>query len=146
MDAVEIARRRAAELHALAVSSGADPWKPIDVTARVARNLDIDVEPIAPGSPLLGGAHAHYDPSDDTIRYEDEGTDFHKGFLIAHELGHACLGDARTAHAAFNVDPARLAEEAPVGEDRVVDYSRLQRRGQCQVREQPGASPRTRVQ
>ena len=93
-DAVEIARRRAAKLHALAVSCGADPWNPMDIAARAARDRDIDVEPIAPGSPLLNGARAHYDPSDDTIRYEDEGTDFHKSFLIAHELGHACLGDA----------------------------------------------------
>ncbi|WP_322994297.1 ImmA/IrrE family metallo-endopeptidase [Castellaniella sp.] len=58
----------------------------------------------------------------------NSGTTFFKAFLVGHELGHATLGDDRVERVAHDVDPTRPAEAAPVGEDRVVDYSRRQRR------------------
>ena len=128
MDAVELARRRAAALHDEAVAGGADPWVPRAIVAWVATRMEIDAEPIAPGSPLLAGGRAHFDPIDRAIRYEDRGTDFDKAFLVGHELGHASLGDDRVEHVARDVDPTRSSEAAPIGEDRVVDYSRRQRR------------------
>jgi superfamily I DNA/RNA helicase len=128
VDAVEIARQRAAALHDAVIAGGADPWDPIDIVMAVAADKGLDVEPVEAGSPILAGGHAHFDPSDRAIRHEDAGDAFARAFLIGHELGHATLGDDRTAHIALEVDPARPAEAAPVGEDRVVDYSRRQRR------------------
>ncbi|MBU1587907.1 MAG: UvrD-helicase domain-containing protein [Gammaproteobacteria bacterium] len=128
MDAVELARQRAAALHDTAVAGGADPWNPIDIVTAVATDRGLDVEPVEAGSPILAGGRAHFDPSDRAIRHEDAGDAFARAFLIGHELGHATLGDDRAEHIALEVDPARPAEAAPVGEDRVVDYSRRQRR------------------
>lgn len=128
MDAVELARQRAAALHDAAVAGGADPWDPIDIVTSVAADRGLDVEPVKAGSPILAGGRAQFDPSDRAIRHEDAGDAFTRAFLIGHELGHATLGDDRTEHIALEVEPARPAEAAPVGEDRVVDYSRRQRR------------------
>lgn len=128
MDAVELARQRAAALHDAAVAAGADPWSPVAIVTAVAAGRGLDVEPVEAGSPILAGGRAQFDPSDRAIRHEEAGEDFARAFLIGHELGHATLGDDRTEHIAREVDPARPAEAAPVGEDRVVDYSRRQRR------------------
>ncbi|WJY19675.1 UvrD-helicase domain-containing protein [Alteriqipengyuania flavescens] len=128
MDAVELARQRAAALHDAAVAGGADPWNPIDIVTAVAADRGLDVEPVDAGSPILAGGRAHFDPSDRAIRHEDTGDAFARAFLIGHELGHATLGDDRAEHTALEVDPARAAEAAPVGEDRIVDYSRRERR------------------
>ena len=128
MDAVELARQRAAALHDAAVAGGADPWDPIDIVTSVAADRGLDIELVEAGSPILAGGRAQFDPSDRAIRHEDAGDAFARAFLIGHELGHATLGDDRTEHIALEVDPARPAEAAPVGEDRVVDYSRRQRR------------------
>lgn len=128
MDAVEIARQHAARLHDSAVANGADAWSPLAIATAVAKGKKLDLEPIEPGSPLLADGRAHFDPKDRAIRHEDCGDDFEKAFLIAHELGHAFLGDDRVEHVAYEVDPTRSSEAAPVGEDRVTDYSRRQRR------------------
>lgn len=128
MDAIELARQRAAALHDAAADAGADPWDPLAITRSVAATLGIDVEPIASGSALLCGGRAHFDPVDRAIRHEDGGSAFDRGFLVGHELGHATLGDDPGEHVADQIDPARAAEAAPIGEDRVVDYSRRQRR------------------
>lgn len=128
MEAVELARQRAAALHDAAIAGGADPWDPIDIVTAVAADRGLDVEPVEAGSPILAGGRAQFDPSGRAIRHEDAGDAFAKAFLIGHELGHATLGDDRAEHITLEVDPARPAETAPVGEDRVVDYSRRQRR------------------
>jgi superfamily I DNA/RNA helicase len=128
MDAVELARQRAAALHDDAVSKGADPWNPEAIVRAVASSLDLEVEPLEPGSDILAGGRAQFDPNDRAIRHEDTGSAFYKAFLVGHELGHATLGDDRVEHVAHEVDPTRPTEAAPVGEDRVVDYSRRQRR------------------
>lgn len=128
MDAVELARKQAAALHARAVSEGADPWSPIAIVNAVASMRCLDNEAVEPGSEILAGGRAQFDPKGRAIRYEDAGSDFDKAFLIGHELGHATLGDDRIEHVAKDLDPTRSSEAAPVGEDRVVDYSRRQRR------------------
>lgn len=128
MDAVELARHRASALHDEVVSKGANPWDPQALVRTAASSLGLDVEPVEPGSAILEGGRAQFDPINRAIRHEDSGTTFFKAFLVAHELGHATLGDDRIEHVAHDVDPARPAEAAPVGEDRVVDYSRRQRR------------------
>ncbi len=94
----------------------------------VALTTGLDVEGVEPGSQVLAGGRAQFDPKSRAIRYEEAGSDFDKAFLIGHELGHATLGDNRIEHVAHDVDPTRSSEAAPVGEDRVVDYSRRQRR------------------
>ncbi|SEI11074.1 UvrD-helicase domain-containing protein [Paracoccus alkenifer] len=128
MDAVELARQRAAALHDEVVSMGADPWDPEALVRAVASSLELDIEPVEPDSAILNGGRAQFDPINRAIRHEDSGTTFFKAFLVGHELGHATLGDDRVEHVAHDVNPMRPAEAAPVGEDRVVDYSRRQRR------------------
>ena len=124
MDAVELARQRAAAIHEKVVSKGADPWDPEAVATAVASDLGLDIEPVEPGSAVLDGGRAQFDPTYRAIRHEDAGSTFYKAFLVGHELGHATLGDDRVEHVAHDVDPTRPSEAAPVGEDRVVDYSR----------------------
>lgn len=128
MDAGELARQRAAALHDEMVSKGADPWDPEALVKAAASSLELDIELVEPGSAILEGGRAQFDPKNRAIRHEDLGTTFFKAFLVGHELGHAMLGDDRIEHVALDVDPMRSAEAAPVGEDRVVDYSRRQRR------------------
>lgn len=128
MDAVELARQRAVALHDEVVSKGADPWDPDALVRAAASRLELDIEPVEPGSAILDGGRAQFDPVNRAVRHEDSGTPFFKAFLVGHELGHATLGDDRIEHVAHDVDPTRPAEATPVGEDRVVDYSRRQRR------------------
>lgn len=70
-----------------------DPFQPLALVIYEADRRGIDVETTAVGSSALQGARAHFDPAERLITYEDGGTDFIKAFLIAHELGHAELGD-----------------------------------------------------
>lgn len=128
MDAVELARQSAAALHGKALAAGADPWCPTSLTAAAAGLLGLDVEAVEPGAAVLNGGRAVFDPVNRAILHEHTGDDFHHALLIGHELGHATLGDDHVADVVFEVDPARPAEAAPVGEERVVDYSRRQRR------------------
>lgn len=128
MDAVELARQAAEALHAAVVAKGQDPWLPYDLAVAVAGARGLDVERVKAGTPLLQGGRALFEPDGRVIRHEDAGTAFDQAFLVGHELGHATQGDDKAANIALEVDPARAAEAAPVGEDRVVDYSRRQRR------------------
>lgn len=129
MDAIELGRQRAAALHADLVTQGCDPWKPMDIARLAAASLGIDeVLPLPKGSPLLAASRAKYDPRSHSIVYEDCGDSFLNAFLIGHEVGHAALGDDRIPCAALELDPARPSEAAPVGEERVADYSSKSRR------------------
>lgn len=128
MDSVELARQVAAELHALLVEWGADPWSPYDFVIAEAKRRGIDVEPTAPGAAMLNGGRATFIAADDLILHENVGSLFEKAFLVAHEIGHVALGDDPDDEPAPTLDPARAAEPSPVGIDRVVDYGRRQRR------------------
>ncbi len=129
MDALELGRQAAAAIHAKLVAQGCDPWNPMALVMGAASQRDIhEITPLRLGSPLLGTARASYDPQSNSIQHEDTGDAFLNAFLIGHELGHATLGDDRLPDQAFSPDPAQSAEAAPVGEERVADYSRKSRR------------------
>lgn len=128
MDAVELGRQVAADLHQQAVLRGVDPWRPLEFVLAEASRREIDVEPIAPGAALLNNGRATFIPEDQIILYENAGSAFEKAFLIAHEIGHAELGDDDESGTALEIDLARTAEPSPTGMDRVVDYGRRQKR------------------
>jgi superfamily I DNA/RNA helicase/Zn-dependent peptidase ImmA (M78 family) len=128
MDAVEIGRQRAAELHSATVAAGADPCEPYAFAIKVAQDLGLDVEAANPGSTQLDGGRATFDPTDRLIVHENVGTDFDRAFLVAHEIGHYELGDGIENSTAAHIDAARAAEPSPAGFDRVIDYGRRQRR------------------
>jgi superfamily I DNA/RNA helicase len=126
LDAIELARQRAAELHHVVVQRGHDPWLAYEFVVAEAEECGYVVEGTVPGAEMLDGGRAKL--LKDLILHELKGTLFEQALLVAHELGHALLGDAEDATPAKEVDFARSAEPSPVGEDRVVDYSRKQRR------------------
>jgi superfamily I DNA/RNA helicase len=128
MDAIELARQAAARLHAQAVSAGHDPWNPYSFALAEAKRRGLDVEVAASGAAVLDGGRAVFIARDDLILHEDAGTPFERAFLVAHEIGHAELGDDGDPTPARDIDLARPAEASPVGLDRVVDYGRKQRR------------------
>lgn len=128
MDAIELARQAAARLHAQAVANGHDPWQPYAFARAEAERRGLDVEVTTPGATVLDGGRAVLVARDDLILHEDAGTPFERAFLVAHEIGHAELGDDSDPTPARDIDLARPAESSPVGLDRVIDYGRKQRR------------------
>ncbi len=128
MDAVELGRQRAADLHRKAVELGGDPWRPYDFAVAEANRRGFDVEPTCPGATVLDGSRATLVAADRLIVHEDFGSPFDQAFLILHEIAHAELGDAADDEGRVEIDPARPAEPSPTGVDRVVDYGRRQRR------------------
>jgi Zn-dependent peptidase ImmA (M78 family) len=129
METIELGRQHARRLHGEAVQRGRNPWSPYEFAVGIANDLGITVETCAPGAAMLDGGRASFDPDLRLIVHETNGTPFDQAFLVAHEVGHAELGDGEEeAEPAVHVDPARTSEAAPVGMDRVVDYSRRQRR------------------
>src|ERR1700761_941586 len=128
MDAIELARQAAARLHAEAVANGHDPWKPYAFAKAEAERRGLDVEVTAQGAAVLDGGRAVFVARDSLILHEDAVTPFEQAFLVAHEVGHAELGDDGDPTPAHEIDPTRPAEASPVGLDRVIDYGRKQRR------------------
>lgn len=128
MDAAELGRRRAADLHEQAVSIGHDPCRPYEFALAEAQRRGIDVEQANPGAGILDGGRATYVPADGLIIHENVGSEFEQAFLVAHELGHVELGDETGPITIIAVDPTQPSEPSPVGFDRVVDYGRHQRR------------------
>jgi superfamily I DNA/RNA helicase len=129
MDANELARQRAAQLHFEAVARGLDPWKSYAFAAAEAERREISVESAAPDAVQLDGARAVFIPRDRLILHENVGNSFDQAFLVAHEIGHVELGDdPDRGEDVVEIDPARISEPSPVGIDRVVDYGRKQRR------------------
>lgn len=125
MDAIETSRREAAALHAAALARGLDPWKPLELVLDEVERAGFAAEPRQRGATQLGNAQARFDPELGLILYTDEGSDFDRAFLIAHELGHGLLGDAEGA---CDTDQERSSEAAPEGEERVVAHGPRQRR------------------
>ena len=128
MDAIELARQRACELHNQLVASGHDPWSPYEFALAAAKARDLKVEKCAPGAAVLDGGPAIFESQYKLITHERRSSMFEQAFFVAHEIGHSELGDDKEDEPAFESDPARSSEAAPAGMDRVVDYSRRQRR------------------
>ena len=130
MESVEISRQIAASLHHTATSLGCDPQQPYLFAVAEANRRGIDVEKTVSGATILNKGRASYIPSDALIIHENAGTPFEQAFLVAHEIGHAELGDTPDGdkEAEHEIDPTRSAEPSPLGFDRVVDYGRRQRR------------------
>lgn len=125
MDGLEAARQHAASLHVAAIGRGADPWRPLALILDEVELAGLAAEPTDPAANQLDGALAAFLADDGLILYGDGGTEFEQAFLIAHELGHALLGDRGGG---CDIDPERPAEAAPVGEERVVEHGPRQRR------------------
>ncbi len=128
MNGIEVARQRAAELHEAATTRGCDPAKSYNFALAEATRRDIEVEKIPRSDVRLRGGRAVYDADALLILHEDADDDFTNAFLVAHEIGHVELGGARETSVALDPDPTRAAEAAPIGRERVVDYSRRERR------------------
>lgn len=128
MDAVELARQIASDLHARAVALGDDPWRPYEFAVAEGRRRDLDVESTAKRASLLNGGRAAFIASERLILHENVGSIFDQAFLVAHEIGHVVLGDDSVDEVAVEIDPERSADAAPVGLDRVVGYGSRQRR------------------
>ena len=128
MDAVELGRQRAVELHNGAVQRGLDPWMAYEFAVDEAVRQGYDVEEVLPGAAMLDGGRAKLLPTGALILHEKKGSRFEQALLVAHEIGHAVLGDAEDSSPATEMDFARSSEPSPIGEDRVADYSRKQRR------------------
>lgn len=127
MNLFETGRQRAARLHKELVNAGHDPRTPYVFVRVATNNRLIDVERVPKEDVRLHGGRALYDPDALLILHEDTGDPFEDAFLVAHELGHIDLGGQSTPRAIFDADPLRVAEAAPIGMERVVDYSRRQR-------------------
>lgn len=127
MDAIELARREGERLHLAGAALADDPWSPYAFVVAQAGRQGFSVQRLASDSPLLDGALARFDSDADLILHADGCTMFEQAVYVAHELGHAILGDGAPVEPC-EIDPSRPAETAPVGEDRVLDYSRRQRR------------------
>src|SRR5579859_6557249 len=128
MDAAELARQKAAKLHAEAVSNGFTPFDPYAFALAEAKRRDIVVEKAKPGATILKNSRTTYIQALQLIVHENTGTPFDQAFLVAHEVGHPEFGDDEELESGVVIDPARPSESSPVGIDRVVDYGRKQRR------------------
>ena len=71
MDAAELSRQIAANLHAEAVGRGLDPWQPYTFAVAEANRRDIDVEATAPGATILENGRATFVPADQLILHEN---------------------------------------------------------------------------
>jgi superfamily I DNA/RNA helicase len=125
IDSIEAARRHAAALQESALSYAVDVWKPLEHVLWQVDRAGFAAEPTDPSASQLDGAFACFLPDCGLILYRDDGSDFEQAFLIAHELGHALLGDAAGS---CSIDPERSAEAAPIGEERVVEHGPKLRR------------------
>lgn len=128
MNSLEVSRRRAHQLHADAVNAGRDPKRPYEFARAEAARRELDVERVPKGDNRLHGGRALYDPDALLILHEDSGDPFTDAFLVTHEIGHVEHGGADERSTTTTVDFLRASEAAPVGIDRVADYSRRQRR------------------
>jgi superfamily I DNA/RNA helicase len=128
MDSIEVSRQRAERLHADAIAAGDDPWNSYAFACAEAKRRDLVVEKVPPGDVRLFGGRALYDPDALLILHEETGDNFTNAFLVAHEVGHVDCEGLAEPFLSIAIDPLRSSETIPLGVDRVVDYSRRERR------------------
>lgn len=128
MDATEAARQEAERIHHSAVALGDSPEGLFELARREAERRGLEVYPLTPGDPQLKGGRAAFDSQAGVILFEDEGTEFDRAFLIAHELGHMVLEGGIQDIVTKEVEPDRSVEDAPVGIEKVLDYGARERR------------------
>jgi len=128
LEAFELIRNSAGQLHDDLVRAGADPFQPLALVQAAIASLDLDFVFLPPGDPALKGAKALLDEQTGTIRCEDAGSPVDRALLIAHEIGHVRIHAGSSACTAEDIDPSRSVEAAPVGLQRVEDYGVRERR------------------
>jgi hypothetical protein len=128
LEAFELIRKSAGQLHDDLVRAGADPFQPLALVQAAIASLDLDFVFLPPGDPALKGGKALLDEQTGTIRCEDAGSPVDRALLIAHEIGHVRIHAGSSACTAEDIDPSRSAEAAPVGLQRVEDYGVRERR------------------
>lgn len=128
MDATEAARREAERIHRAAVAAGDDPWRLLDFVRREAIRRELDVYALPSGDSQLKGGRAAFDSQAGIILYEDNGSEFDRAFLIAHELGHVVLEGGTQDIVTEQVEPDRSVQDAPIGIEKVLDYGARERR------------------
>ncbi|GAA4025186.1 UvrD-helicase domain-containing protein [Sphingomonas swuensis] len=125
IDSIEAARRHASALQESALAYAVDVWNPLEHVLWQVDQAGLVAEPTDAEASQLDGALACFLPDFRLILYRDDGSTFDKAFLIAHELGHALLGDAAGSCA---IDFERSAEAAPIGEERIIEHGPKLRR------------------
>ena len=128
MNAIEAARLEAEKLHLAAHDSKSNNYSPLTFAIAEAERREIEVYPMPRDDPQLKGGHAVFDSQALMILYEDEGSEFDKAFLIAHELGHVALEGGTEDIVTTEIDEGRASEEPAVGAERVLDYGSRERR------------------
>lgn len=128
MDTFEAVRIEAAQIHAEAVTAGADPLNALQIVLAAIEAREIDVFWLTPGDPYLRGGRGLYDPHIRAIVCEDIGSEADRALLAGHELGHAVLHDPGEAIVDRHIDPSRSTEGAASGVEKVEDYGRRERR------------------
>lgn len=123
MDRIELARQKAAALHADLVTKGGNPEDSFSFVLREAKRRNIEVRSYPKGHAQLEGGRALFDSDAYSIRYEDTGNGFLNAFLIAHEIGHDEFDSTSDAEPIIEIDPARSADPSATGAERLVDYS-----------------------
>lgn len=128
MDRLELARRAGALRHDAAAAGLPPDPTPYSLALAAAAVEGVRVRGVRPGSPLLHGGQATFDPETGLVLHQRTGNPFEEAFLVAHELGHVVLEAGPGRHVTSDVDPHRGAEPLPSSADGVTDYGRRQRR------------------
>lgn len=128
MGAFERVRRQAAELHARAITLGADPCRPDEIVHHAARDLDVEIAIVPQSSATLHGARALYDAQSQLVCCADDGDAVEQALLIGHELGHVVLHASQSRCDTSDIEASLSIEQAPVGLERVEDYGARERR------------------
>lgn len=128
MDAFESIRTAASRLHDRLVADGSDPLQPVAFVQAAAKLLQLELEWVDAGNPVLKGARALLDHQSGTICCETCADPVEGALLAAHEIGHASVHPGPAACAAEDIDPSRSTEAAAVGLQRVEDYGARERR------------------
>ena len=123
MERIELARQKAAGLHADLIAKGGDPEDSLALALREAKRRDIEVRAYPQGHVQLEGGRALFDADAGAIRHEDTGNRFLNAFLIAHEIGHDEFDSGHDTEPVIEIDPARSADPSATGAERLVDYS-----------------------